>query len=82
MTQAVMYRRALENRLSIENEVFRSLLQLNRFLQSSADEELQRDFTDLAEWVAARTEGSRMLPPAGPEEGPDPAAEPTEPKPE
>lgn len=79
-----LYRRALENRLSIENEVFRALLKLNRFLQSSEDEELQRDFADLAEWVAARTESSRRRPPAGPEEGPDPAtdeAAPAEPGP-
>ena len=80
-----LYRRALENRLSIESEVFRALLKLNRFLQSSEDEELQRDFADLAEWVAARTESARRRPPASPEEHPDPAtepAEPAEPKPE
>ena len=70
-----LHRRAMENRLSLESELFRGLLKLNRFLQSSDDEELQRDFADLSEWVASRTEGARRR---GQEEENEPGA----PKPE
>ena len=54
-----LHRRAMENRVYIESEMYRSLLRLNRFVQSSGDAELKRDFKELADWIAARSEGGR-----------------------
>lgn len=54
-----LHRRALENRLCIESEMYKALLRLNRFVQSSGDGELQRDFKELSDWIAARTAGGR-----------------------
>ena len=68
-----LHRRALENRLCVESTVYRALLKLNRFLQASADEELQRDFSELADWVAARMEGARRRDPGEPDTEPEPA---------
>ena len=78
-----LHRRALENRMCVESEMYRSLLRLNRFVQSSGDGELQRDFKELADWIAARSESGRRDARAGAPDDDEPAGpDAGEPKPE
>jgi hypothetical protein len=64
-------RRAFENRLANESDVYRALLKLNRVVQHSDDPELAIEFKDLADWVLATHPGhdTPPHPPAAPTAG-------------
>lgn len=51
----MLYRRAMENRLELESDLYRALLKLNRFVANADDRELEVEFAALAEWVASAT---------------------------
>ena len=63
-----LYRRAKENRMANESDVYRALLKVNRIVQNAGDPELEIEFKDLGEWVAGSHEGGSGPgnPPGGP----------------
>jgi hypothetical protein len=52
-----LHRRAYENRLANESDIYRALLKVNRVVQNSDDPELAIEFKDLADWVASMHPG-------------------------
>jgi hypothetical protein len=46
-------RRADENRLEAESDVYRALLKVNRFVQNAEDTGLEQEFVKLSEWIAS-----------------------------
>ena len=57
-------RRADENRLEAESDVYRALLKINRFVQNAEDTGLEQEFAKLAEWIASTHTGGRAAAPA------------------
>ena len=62
-----LMRRADQNRLQAESDVYRALLKLNRFVQNAEDEGLAQEFLKLSEWIASTHGGAT---PAAPEPAP------------
>ena len=56
-------RRAYENRLEAESDVYRALLKVNRFVQNAEDTGLEQEFAKLSEWIAS-THGGGARPAA------------------
>jgi len=48
-----LYRRAAENRMAADSDIYGAMLKVNRFVQNSGDAEYARDFAKLSEWVSA-----------------------------
>ena len=46
-------RRADENRLEAESDVYRALLKVNRFVQNAEDTGLEQELVKLSEWIAS-----------------------------
>ena len=61
-------RRADENRLEAESDVYRALLKVNRFVQNAEDTGLEQEFVKLSEWIAGTHGGGRAAAPAPVEE--------------
>ena len=66
-----LYRRAAENRMAADSELYGAMLKVNRFVQNSGDAEYARDFSDLSEWVSSNHSHTG---PNGAEDGSAPAS--------
>ena len=65
-----LYRRATENRMRLDSEVYAALLKVNRFVQSVGDAGTQRDFSDLSDWISS-SHSRGASEPSGAEEEPE-----------
>ena len=61
-------RRADENRLEAESDVYRALLKINRFVQNAEDTGLEQEFVKLSEWIASTHGGGARTAAAAPVE--------------
>ena len=73
-----LYRRAMENRLDHESDVYRKILKINRVVQNADDPTLAADFKVISDWIASTHPGAgaaaALAGPANPESPATPAS--------